>query len=115
MVLSRPSDGSGGCFAPPGRAVHGGQRGSGSEFEECSALLRELADVEVKAKQVERVAEQLGAEIAQKEQQTKEPLCDRPSAPTLYLGMDGAGVPMRATELGVERTSNPTVRPRRAR
>ena len=74
--------------------------GAAVSFEEGSALLRELADVEVHAKQVERVAEQLGAAIAQEEQQTAEPLCDQPSAPTLYLGMDGTGVPMRATELG---------------
>ncbi len=73
--------------------------GAAVSFEEGSALLRELADVEVQAKQVERVAEQLGAEIAAEEQQTAEPLGDPPSAPTLYLGMDGTGVPMRATEL----------------
>jgi hypothetical protein len=73
--------------------------GAAVSFEEGSTLLRELADVEVNTKQVERVAEELGAEIAEQEQHTTEPLSDRPSAPTLYLGMDGTGVPMRSTEL----------------
>ena len=73
--------------------------GAAVSFEEGSALLRELADVEVHAKQVERVAEQLGAEITEQEQHSTEPLSERPSAPTLYLGMDGTGVPMRSTEL----------------
>jgi hypothetical protein len=72
--------------------------GAAVSFEEGSALLRELAGIEVEAKQVERVAEQLGAEIAQQER-TPEPLGEQPSAPTLYLGMDGTGVPMRSTEL----------------
>jgi hypothetical protein len=73
--------------------------GAAVSFQEGSALLRELADVEVNAKQVERVAEQLGTEIAEEEQRTAEPRCDQPSAPTLYVGLDGTGVPMRAAEL----------------
>ncbi|MGH9445695.1 MAG: ISKra4 family transposase [Terriglobia bacterium] len=73
--------------------------GAAVSFEEGSTLLRELAGVEVNAKQVERVAERLGAEIAEGERRTAEPLSDRPSAPTLYLGVDGTGVPMRPTEL----------------
>jgi len=66
-------------------------------FEESRELLRELAGVEVSAKQVERVAEGLGTEIAADERQTVEKTA--PAAPTLYLGMDGTGVPMRAAEL----------------
>jgi hypothetical protein len=66
-------------------------------FEESSGLLRELAGVEVSARQVERAAEALGAEIAVDEQQHVERLGER--APTLYLGMDGTGVPMRAAEV----------------
>jgi len=66
-------------------------------FEESSGLLRELAGVEVSAKQVERVAEALGAEIAADERQSVEKMS--PAAPTLYLGMDGTGVPMRASEV----------------
>ena len=66
-------------------------------FQESSGLLHELAGVEVSAKQVERVAEALGAEIAVDEQKYIEKTA--PVAPTLYLGMDGTGVPMRASEV----------------
>jgi hypothetical protein len=66
-------------------------------FEESSGLLHELAGVEVSAKQVERAAEALGAEIAVEEQRQVERRGEL--APTLYLGMDGTGVPMRAQEV----------------
>jgi len=66
-------------------------------FEESSALLHELAGVEVSAKQVERAAEALGAEIAADEQCCVEKMGE--VAPTMYLGMDGTGVPMRASEV----------------
>jgi len=66
-------------------------------FEESSGLLRELAGVEVSTKQVERVGEALGAEIAVDEHQHVETMGE--AAPTMYLGMDGTGVPMRAEEV----------------
>lgn len=66
-------------------------------FEESSALLHELAGVEVSAKQVERAAEALGAEIADDERGCVEKMGE--AAPTMYLGMDGTGVPMRAVEV----------------
>jgi hypothetical protein len=66
-------------------------------FAESSALLRELAAVEVSAKQVERAAEALGVEIAEDERQCVERLGE--VASTMYLGMDGTGVPMRAAEV----------------
>src|SRR5271169_515744 len=66
-------------------------------FEESSGLLRELAGVEVSAKQVERAAEALGAEIAVDEHQPVEKSGE--VAPTMYLGMDGTGVPMRTQEI----------------
>jgi uncharacterized protein UPF0236 len=66
-------------------------------FEESSELLHELAGVEVSAKQVERAAEALGAEIAADEQQQVETMGE--VAPTMYLGMDGTGVPMRTQEV----------------
>ena len=66
-------------------------------FEESSGLLHELAGVEVSAKQVERAAEALGAEIAVDEHQQVEEMGE--GAPTMYLGMDGTGVPMRAQEV----------------
>ena len=66
-------------------------------FEESSVLLQELAGVEVSAKQVERAAEALGAEIAADERACVETMGQ--VAPTMYLGMDGTGVPMRAAEV----------------
>ena len=66
-------------------------------FAESSQLLHELAGVEVSAKQAERTAEALGAEIASDEQQQVETMGE--VAPTMYLGMDGTGVPMRAQEV----------------
>src|SRR5438046_230221 len=69
-------------------------------FQESSGLLHELAGVEVSVKQVERAAEALGAEIAVEEQQPVEKRGEvAPAAPTMYLGMDGTGVPMRAQEV----------------
>jgi len=66
-------------------------------FAEGSELMGELAGVPVDAKQVERTAEALGREIAQDERDVVEP--EPPGAPTMYLGMDGTGIPMRASEL----------------
>jgi len=66
-------------------------------FEESSGLLRELAGVEIGAKQVERAAESLGTEIAAEEQERVEKIGE--ATPTMYLGMDGTGVPMRPEEV----------------
>ena len=66
-------------------------------FEESSALLHELAGVEVSTKQVERAAEALGTEIADDERSCVEKMGE--VAPTMCLGMDGTGVPMRAAEV----------------
>ena len=66
-------------------------------FVEGSDLLHELAGVEVSASQVERAAEALGAEIAADERVDVEPMGE--VAPTMYLGMDGTGVPMRTSEV----------------
>jgi hypothetical protein len=66
-------------------------------FAEGSELMQELAGVPVDPKQVERTAEALGREIAQDERCLVEP--EPPAAPTMYLGMDGTGIPMRAEDL----------------
>jgi hypothetical protein len=68
-------------------------------FEEGSQLLSELAGVAVDARQVERVAEALGSEIAADEKQDLQAADSLPLPATLYLGIDGTGVPMRASEL----------------
>jgi hypothetical protein len=66
-------------------------------FEESSGLLHELAGVEVSVSQVQRAAEALGAEIAVDERVCVERMGE--VAPTMYLGMDGTGVPMRSSEV----------------
>lgn len=74
-----------------------GQVAAMVSFAESSELLGELAGVAVDPKQVERTAERLGREIAQDEARVVEPA--PAAAPTLYVGMDGTGVPMRRSEL----------------
>ena len=68
-------------------------------FEEGSQLLEELAGVSVNAKQVERAAEALGMQISEDEKRDVLPSDLQPLPSTLYLGVDGTGVPMRAEEL----------------
>jgi len=68
-------------------------------FEEGSQLLQELAGIPVNAKQVERAAEALGVEIAGDEKRDVTPVAGQPLPPTLYLGVDGTAIPMRAEEL----------------
>jgi len=77
-----------------------GRVGAMVSFEEGHELLTELAGVDVPTKHVERAAEALGREVAEDERRVVEPLApDEPVAPTLYLGMDGTGVPVRKEEL----------------
>ena len=101
--------GSGFCPRDPQLGIEGGLSpavvrmiaavGAMVSFQEGSELLRELAEVEVGAKQVERTAEALGAEIAEDERQQVELWKEGPLPPTLYLGLEGTGIPMRAEEL----------------
>jgi hypothetical protein len=74
--------------------------GSMVSFEEGHELLHELAGMDVPTKHVERAAEALGREIAEDEKHVVEPPATNEAlAPTLYLGMDGTGVPVRKEEL----------------
>ncbi len=65
-------------------------------FEKSSTLLRELAGLAIGPRQVERHAEALGREIADDEREVVEP--EPAEAATLYLGLDGTGIPMRGEE-----------------
>jgi len=76
-----------------------GTVGAMVSFQEGSELLTELAGVAVDAKQVERTAEALGKEIAEDEHVHSEPPDFLALPRTLYLGMDGTGIPLRAEEL----------------
>ncbi len=76
-----------------------GTVGAMVSFLEGSELLQELAGVVVDAKQVERTAEALGKEIAEHERDHSEPSDTLALPKTLYLGIDGTGIPLRAEEL----------------
>ena len=76
-----------------------GAVGATVSFAEGSALLAELAGISVDAKCVERTAESLGGEIARDEREVVEPVPEAEIAPTLYVGLDGTGAPIRKSEL----------------
>jgi hypothetical protein len=84
-------------------------------FAEASLLLERLAGVVVDPKAVERAAEALGREVAADERSLVEP--GMPGAPTMYLGLDGTGVPMRPAELAGRSGKGPdgTARTREAK
>ena len=68
-----------------------------TSFAGASALLRELAGLTVASKTVERHAEALGREVAGDESRIIDP--EPSDASTLYLGLDGTGVPVRTGEV----------------
>ncbi|MBI3683983.1 MAG: ISKra4 family transposase [Acidobacteria bacterium] len=76
-----------------------GAVGSTVSFEDGSGLLNELAGLHIVSKQVERTAEALGAEVAEDERSHVDPVPSSEIAPTLYLGLDGTGIPVRPKEL----------------
>jgi hypothetical protein len=73
--------------------------GATVSFEEGAELLTEIAGIKVDAKLVEREAEALGVEIANDERKVVQEELWRLVAPTMYLGLDGTGVPMRTEEV----------------
>ena len=62
-------------------------------FGSASGLLRDLAGLDIDPKTVERHAEALGRTVAADERDVVEP--EPRAAYTLYLGLDGTGVPVR--------------------
>ena len=87
-----------GSLSPGVLRMVGAAAGSVS-FQEASQLLDELAGLELDPKQVERYAEALGEEIERDEREYVVPPDPQTLPPTLYLSMDGTGVPMRKSEL----------------
>ena len=74
-------------------------------FVKASELLAALAGVAVGPKQVERTAEALGREVAADERERVEPAPG--AASTMYLGLDGTGVPVRKSEVEGRRGKQP--------
>ena len=75
-------------------------------FAKASELFAALAGVEVETRQVERTAEALGREVAADERAVTEQTAPAP-APTMYLGLDGTGVPVRPAEVEGRRGKQP--------
>ena len=80
--------------------------GSDTRFEHGREELELLAGLQVTTKAVERQAEAIGADIAQKEhaqtkraKQLERPQVIGPAVPVLYIEMDGTQVPMVRSEL----------------
>ena len=80
-------------------AVVGGE----TAFARGRALLAELAGIEVSAKAVERQAEAIGSDLAAQAESDRRQAALRafppqrgPSIPTLYIEMDGTGIPVTA-------------------
>ena len=86
-----------GVSLPPGVVRMTGLAAARASFAETAELLHDLAGVGVCAKQAERAARALGREAAADERDRAAPEPGR--APTMYLGMDGTGVPVRKAEL----------------
>src|SRR5450755_3233164 len=64
LLPARPGSAAGIVFPQPGALRMTGSTAALVSFEESSALLHELAGVDVSVSQVQRAAEALGAEIA---------------------------------------------------
>ena len=75
-----------------------GAVGACVSFAEGSALLQEIGGISVSTRQVERDAERLGEDAARFEREVVDAPAG-PRVPTMYLGQDGTGVPMRKEEL----------------
>ncbi len=75
-------------------------------FAKASELLAVLAGVGVETRQVERTAAALGRELAAAERAVSEQTAPAP-APTMYLGLDGTGVPVRPAEVEGRRGKQP--------
>ena len=73
--------------------------GARVSFQEGHQLLSELGGITVATKDVERHAECLGSQIVNDESHMTEPDSGGALPPTLYMGLDGTGVAMRAGEL----------------
>ena len=75
-------------------------------FAKASELLATLAGVDVETRLVERCAEALGQQVAADECAVTEQTAPAP-APTMYLGLDGTGVPVRPAEVEGRRGKQP--------
>jgi hypothetical protein len=87
-------------FSPAVRRMHA-LVGQEAPFDHGRQLMQLLAGLEVTSKSVERIAEAIGGDIAQREQGEIQkampldlPVLVGPPIPILYVQMDGTGVPV---------------------
>ena len=106
-----------GTSLSPGVTRMTGLVSSAMSFAEGDELLIELAGISLGPKMVERAAESLGQEIAAAEKDDVTPEADRPVASTMYVGIDGTGVPVRQSEVAGRAGKQPdgTARTREAK
>ena len=88
-----------GASVSPGVLRMLGSAAAEVSFETSSGLLHDLAGLRIGAKQVQRLAEGLGEEMAADERLFTTPLSHDALPPTLYLGIDGSGIPVRPEEV----------------
>jgi hypothetical protein len=69
-------------------------------YQKAENHLREAAGIEVSARQIQRVAQRVGAHAQQWQQREVKPgTCSAQRVPIMYVSADGTGVPMRKEEL----------------
>jgi len=89
----------------PGTRRMMARAGSRSTFKESHDDLKIYAEIEVSAKDVERVAEGIGADMERWSQNQRDlieqdiPVQAQKTIPLMYISYDGTGVPMIASEL----------------
>ena len=84
-----------GSLSPAARRMVG-LAAAETSFGRAAAMLLELAGLRIGAKQVERHAEALGRDVARDEMEVVR--AAPPAAPTLHVGLDGTGLPVRKGE-----------------
>ncbi|MDE0101413.1 MAG: hypothetical protein OXN89_03455 [Bryobacterales bacterium] len=67
-----------------------------TSFADAASLQEDLTGVRLVPKQVERTAEAIGHELANVPREGQE---RPPAAPTMYVGVDGTGIPVRKSEV----------------
>jgi hypothetical protein len=95
-------DVAGTCFSPGVRRMMG-RVGAKEAFDEGRRDLKELAGIVVKTKAVERISEAIGQQVegvsqAERHAALSGKLASVEAAPTLYIAIDGTGVPVVARE-----------------
>ena len=96
-VSARPGPGYASHLAVTHHHAPGGIDGGRGQHRQGERVVDRPRRVDVETRQVERCAEALGRAVAADERSVTEQTAPAPAS-TLYLGMDGTGVPVRPAE-----------------